>query len=415
MTTDAIQGGDAAIGPVAPKDRIFTLDMLRGWAILGILAVNAMAFAWPATLVMGGMHIAPFPHDQANILGHWATDAFFQDKFRSLFSMLFGVSIFLIGGERYDETRGPLLTRRLMWLGLFGLIHGFVFWYGDILLHYAYTGLLVMMVRSWSAKKLIWTGMAVNGVFAILSLGMSLLAGGLSGGGQGQGNPFAATPEQLQAVIDAYRSGWPAGLIENLKAALMLQTMSVMLIPITGGLMMLGLGLFKAGFLTGRSATWIYAVVGLIGVADLVGFAWYDWLMLSAPRGAPDPTHGVADAFGSFAPLITLGYVSLLILMTKFGLRALTARLAPVGRMAFTNYLTQTLIMATLFYMPWGPHWLGDPAWGPGRLWIVIGAIWVLQLIWSPLWLSRFQMGPLEWLWRCLTYGRRVPLTRPAG
>ena len=84
--------------------------------------------------------------------------------------------------------------------------------------------------------------------------------------------------------------------------------------------------------------------------------------------------------------------------------------LVPVGQMAFTNYLTQTLIMTSLFYMPWGPFWYGTM--GPGALWAVVGAVWLAQLIWSPLWLSRFRMGPLEWLWRCLTYGRRVPLLR---
>jgi uncharacterized protein len=83
--------------------------------------------------------------------------------------------------------------------------------------------------------------------------------------------------------------------------------------------------------------------------------------------------------------------------------------------MAFTNYLTQTLIMTTLFYMPWGPLWFGDPAWGPGQLWLAVGSVWIAQLIWSPLWLSVFSMGPLEWLWRCLMYGRLVPIRKPAA
>ena len=149
-----------------------------------------------------------------------------------------------------------------------------------------------------------------------------------------------------------------------------------------------------------------------VGAANLAALGWYEWMDSSAPRGATPPSAGLAGVAGSFAWVITLGYVSLLILMTRFGLRFLTARLAPVGRMAFTNYLTQTLIMATLFYLPWGPHLFGDPAWGPGQLWAAVGAIWIAQLIWSPLWLSVFQMGPLEWLWRCLTYGRMVPLRK---
>ncbi|RZJ42579.1 MAG: DUF418 domain-containing protein [Brevundimonas sp.] len=407
--TDAIAG--PRLGPIAAKDRIFTLDMLRGWAILGILGVNAMAFAWPMALEMDPTLTPPWPHDHANIVGEWVKDVFFQDKFRSLFSMLFGVSIFLIGGERFDEARGSLLWRRLLLLGLFGLIHGFALWFGDILLHYAYTGMLVMMARSWSARRLIWTGVALNLVFGLLSAGSALIAGLMGDGGQaGGGNPFAMTQDQLTALIQTYQSGWPGAQLENLKAAVFLQLMSLTLIPITAGLMLLGLGLFKSGFLTGRSPTWVYVLLLLIGGANLAAFGWYDWQLYSAPHGAPDPTKGMAGVLGSFAPLITLAYVSLLILMTRFGLKVVTGVLAPVGRMAFTNYLTQTLIMTTLFYMPWGPHWFGTM--GPGQLWLVVGGVWIAQLIWSPLWLSVFSMGPFEWLWRCLTYGRAVPLLK---
>lgn len=420
MTVKDSDSAADRLAPVAPKDRIFTLDMLRGWAILGILAVNAAAFAWPMALESNPSLVPPYPHDQANILGHWAVDVFFQDKFRSLFSMLFGVSIFLIGGERSDEARGALLRRRLLWLGVFGLIHGAAFWFGDILLHYAYCGFIVMLVRSWSARRLILVGGGLNLAFALLSVGAIVLqglfaakTGAAAGGGGGGGGPFAATQEAMEATIAAYRSGWPAAQIENLKAEAILQFASVFLIPVTAGLMMLGLGLFKAGFMVGRSPVWVYLLFFVLGAANLAALGWYDWMDFSVPRGEPHPSHGLSGVAGSFAWVITLGYVSMLILMTKFGLKFLTARLAPVGRMAFTNYLTQTLIMTSIFYMPWGLHLFGDPDWGPGRLWTAVGAIWLAQLIWSPLWLSVFQMGPLEWVWRCLTYGRMVPLTKP--
>ncbi|WP_372708129.1 DUF418 domain-containing protein [Brevundimonas sp.] len=422
---DAIQGdrpAPAALGPVAPKDRIFTLDMLRGWAILGILAVNAMAFAWPWALEMSNRLTPPYPHDQANIVGHWVTDVFFQDKFRTLFSMLFGCSIFLIGGERSDEGRGKLLRSRLFWLAVFGAIHGLAFWFGDILLHYAYCGLIVMLVRSWSAKRLIWVGGGLNLLFALSSaaamMAETLFTGAPGAGapaGGGSGNPFEITQEALMATIQAYQSGWPGALIENAKSWLFLQTASLILTPITTGLMMLGLGLFKAGFMVGKSPTWVYLLVFALGAANLAALGWYEWMESSAPRGTDSPSGGLAGVAGSFAWVITLGYVSMLILMTRLGLKVLTARLAPVGRMAFTNYLMQTLIMTSLFYMPWGPLLFGDPAWGPGRLWAAVGAIWIAQLIWSPLWLAAFQMGPLEWLWRCLTYGRMVPLRRSQG
>lgn len=406
------RASDATLGPVKPADRIFTLDMLRGWAILGILAVNAMAFVWPPALEMTPGLTPPYPMNAGNILGEWVTDVFFHDKFRSMFSMLFGVSIFLIGGERFDEARGRLLRSRLFWLAVFGLIHGAAFWFGDILLHYAYCGLIVMTMRSWKAGRLIWVGAGLNLLFGLLSAGAAIGEAMYGGGGAssgGDGNPFAVTPEALAASIHAYQSGWPAAQIENLTAWALLQTASLVLIPITGGLMLLGLGLFKSGFFQGRSPTWVYLLLLVLGAANLAFFGWFEWIRAHAPHGE-DPTGGLAGVGGSFAPLITVGYASLLILMTRFGLKPLTRVLAPVGRMAFTNYLTQTLIMSTLFYMPWGPHWFASM--GPGPLWGVVVAVWAAQLIWSPLWLSVFTMGPLEWIWRCLTYGRMVPLRR---
>jgi uncharacterized protein len=402
---------DATLGPVKPSDRIFTLDMLRGWAILGILAVNAMSFVWPPALEMTPGLTPPYPMDSANILGDWVTDVFFHDKFRSMFSMLFGVSVFLIGGERSDEARGRLLRSRFFWLAVFGLIHGAAFWFGDILLHYAYCGLIVMLMRSWTAGRLIWVGAGVNLLFGLLSagaeIGQAMFGGEVPSGGGG--NPFAVTPEALAASIEAYRSGWPAAQIENLSAWALLQSASLVLIPITVGLMLLGLGLFKSGFFQGRSPTWVYLLLLGLGAANLAAFGWFEWIKAHAPHGE-DPTGGLAGVAGSFAPLITVGYASLLILLTRFGLKPLTRALAPVGRMAFTNYLTQTLVMSTLFYMPWGPHWFATL--GPGPLWSVVVAVWVAQLIWSPLWLSVFTMGPLEWVWRCLTYGRMVPLRK---
>lgn len=412
MSDSTISSGAPA--PVLAKDRIFTLDMLRGWAILGILAVNAFAFSWPMVLESAPNLVAPFPHDAGNILGHWVVDVFFQDKFRSLFSMLFGVSIFLIGGERSDAARGKLLRSRLFWLAVFGLIHGLAFWFGDILLHYAYTGLIVMLFRSWSAKRLIWTGLSLNIVFALLSAGALMMQAMFSGKAAAQGGGFGMpTQADVDTAIAAFQSGWPGAQIENLKQWLVLQGASLFLIPVTGGLMMLGLGLFKSGFLVGKSPTWLYLLLFLLGGANLAALGWYDWMDFNAPHGTvTPPSGGLSGVAGSFAWVITLGYVSMLILMTKFGLKFLTARLAPVGQMAFTNYLTQTVIMTSLFYMPWGLHLYGDPEWGPGQLWVAVGGIWIAQLIWSPLWLSMFRMGPLEWLWRCLTYGRMIPLRK---
>ena len=151
----------------------------------------------------------------------------------------------------------------------------------------------------------------------------------------------------------------------------------------------------------------LYPLVLIPAAAVLVIDAWAS---MPGQAAAALPVAGLDDAAGGMAPLITLGYASMLTLLTRIGLRTITGVLAPVGRMAFTNYLTQTLIMASLFYLPWGPQWMGD--YHPAALWSVVGAIWIAQLIWSPLWLSVFQLGPLEWVWRCLTYGRLVAIRK---
>jgi len=401
----------AAPGPVQPKDRLHNLDMLRGWAILGILAVNAVAFAWPAEVLMSEAP-PPVALSHADKVGLWVVDVFFSDKFRSLFTMLFGVSIFLVGGEKYDPARSPVLVRRLLWLGAFGLIHGAVFWYGDILLQYAYCGLLMMMFRSWTARRLLWVGGGLTllwGVIATLGLwAMANMPPEFSAEMQA-GRP-ASDPATIAASVELYRSGWPAGLIQNLKHWGLFQLVAgPFLVPISLPLMMLGLGLFKSGFLIGRAPLWTYGLFILLGGANLVAFAVWGWQDIMAGEDA-DPTRGLAAAAGGMAPLITLFYVSVLVLLVRFGLKPLTVWLVPVGRMAFTNYLTQTLIMVTLYYAPWGPMWFGTH--GPAAQWAVVGGVWLAQLIWSPLWLSVFQMGPIEWVWRCLTYGRRVPLRK---
>lgn len=399
--------------PVATSARIQTLDVLRGVAVLGILAVNAAAFALPMDAAVAPEQ-SPFPLIGASAVAHWLVEVFFHQKFVTLFSMLFGVSIFLVGGERGDEARGRVLRRRLSWLALFGLIHGAAFWYGDILLLYAWSGLFVMLMRSMSARSLILFGAAATlGLATLQALtmwmtvnGPALLVDALSD------DSLNLADGAVSASIAAYRSGWPGALIENLKAWGFLQSASLFgYVFATVPLMMLGMGLFKAGFFHGRLPTRVYVALTAVGGAVLALLGGLEWREIMAGPGV-QATHGWAEVVAAYPIFVTLAYASGLILLTTRGLGWATRIFAPVGQMAFTNYLTQTLIMSSLFYMPWGPRLMGQIDY-PGQ-WGIVIAVWALQLIWSPLWLSRFRMGPLEWLWRCLTYGRRLPLRREA-
>ena len=410
-TTDAEAPAPLAkLAPVATSDRLFSLDMVRGLAVLGILAVNAMTFAWPWS-VSSNPGIQPgFDAEAAQA---WQfMHVFFQDKMRTLFSMLFGASIFLIGGERADKARGKLLRSRLFWLAIFGAIHGLAFWFGDILLLYAWTGLFVMLVRSWSARTLLLTGVSLNLICSALYVGMmSMLA--------------FAPPEAMASAMEA--AAWtndPAKLAESIRPFLgdavsvtlhvmsmwptVVPMMLIFFLPATIALMLIGMGLYKSGFLAGRSPAWVYGLFIAAGAGSL----WLVWQETSAFVAAGFPfVETMTKPYNSFlAPFISLGYASLLILLARFGLKLILTPLACAGRMAFTNYLSQTLIMTTIFYGGRGLGWYGQIGWP--EMWMVIGGVWAAQLIWSPLWLSVFQLGPLEWAWRCLTYKRMVPLLK---
>ncbi len=402
--------------PVAAGARIQTLDVLRGIAVLGILAVNAAAFALPMDAAPGQ---SPFPLIGASAVVYWLAEVFFHQKFVTLFSMLFGVSIFLVGGERGNAARGRLLRRRLMWLALFGLIHGLAFWYGDILLLYAWSGLFVLLMRSMPARPLILLGAgATLGLASLQAAAMWMSVNGPAFMVQALSEESVALTEgAIAASIAAYRSGWPAGLVENLKAWGVLQGVALFgYVFATVPLMMLGLGLFKIGFFHGRLPTRVYLILIAIGGAVLALLGVLEWREIMA---GPDvqitkgwATDGWARVVASYPLFITLAYASGLILMTSRGVGWVRRIFAPVGQMAFTNYLTQTLIMTSLFSMPWGPRLMGQVDY-PGQ-WAIVAALWALQLIWSPLWLSRYRMGPLEWLWRRLSYGHSLPLRRSA-
>ena len=170
---------------------------------------------------------------------------------------------------------------------------------------------------------------------------------------------------------------------------------------------MIGLSLFRSGFLAARSSGRRYAAMVAIGALALVPIGWLSWQTTALERPIPGE-HGFMLLL---APLAALGYVAALVLLLRSGAGRLLSPLAATGRMAFTNYLTQSIIMTSIFFGGRGAL-MGEID-RPG-LWAITVAIWLLQLTWSPLWLARFEMGPLEWVWRWLTLGRRLPLRRAA-
>jgi uncharacterized protein len=398
--------------PTAEANRIQSLDVVRGLAVLGILAVNAAFFAAPWQVSQNPM-LPPLAIDDTTLWSWLSMHVFFEYKFITLFSMLFGASIFLVGGERSDKDRGAVLRRRLIWLLVFGLIHASLIWYGDILVTYALTGFLVLFARSWSPRTLLVVGV----IFYALSV-----AGGAALGAMFQFIPaeklgtieaqiWAPPEEALRRVIEAYQGGLLAATQENFSTWAQFVVSAILgLIVRTAGVMMIGMALFKWGFLSGKAPVWLYLLFIALGAGAFAII--YQQAMINY-RGGFDfvaMQSGGMLANSALSIFGSLAYASALILLCKAGFALVTGPLAAVGRMAFTNYIAQSLIMTTIFWSGRGFGLFGEV--DRPTLWAIVIGVWVIQLIWSPLWLSRLQMGPLEWLWRRLSYARPLALMR---
>jgi uncharacterized protein len=403
------------VAPVGESSRIKTLDVMRGFAVLGILAVNAAYFAAPWQTALDPT-LPPLAIDQSTLWSWFVMHVFFEMKCITLFSILFGASVFMVGGERSDKERGAVLRRRLLWLLVFGLIHALLIWYGDILVTYAITGFLVMLVRSWQPRTLLIVGVLLYLLSVALQSILAVFADVLPAAKMGEivsdlEAIFLIQPAEFERMQAAYQGGALSATQENIDTWLQFIANALIgLVLRTAGVMMIGMALFKLGFLSGKGPAWLYALMLAIGAAALalVGYqAWLNWearfdLMHMMTRGAI-----VNTAFSIF---VSIGYASLFVLLVKGGLRIIAEPLAAVGRMAFTNYITQSLIMTTIFYGGRGFGYWGEV--DRPTLWAIVLAVWALQLIWSPLWLARFEMGPLEWIWRRLSYGRPVRMAK---
>ncbi|MDI7776050.1 DUF418 domain-containing protein [Asticcacaulis sp. EMRT-3] len=389
------------------KARIAALDHIRGLSILGILLVNAIAFAQPFE-VYSLPGLSPLPLTQADRFVWWLSETFFENKFITAFTLLFGVSMFLVGRDHppgrpvYDTP----LFRRLGWLAVFGLIHGALIWHGDILLAYAVTGAFFWRWRAASPKILLGFGLFLFIIGNLLIVGPLLLTA--------QGS--AGDPQAILAMVGRMQGGFWRSLGGNFTTWADSEASELIsYLPLTLGLMMVGLGLFKSGWLRGegRMIGYVAAIVAAVPCLALIGWQAY----LAEVQDFPFPqTLGLYDLANRFLCLpVTLGYMAVLIVMGRTRLGAwLLHPLACCGRMAFSNYLMQSLIMTGIFYGGRSLFWQGGlfGTMNHAALVPIVIAIWIGQLVVSTLWLRFFRYGPFEWGWRCLTYRQVLAITR---
>ncbi len=368
-------------GPLEETGRITNLDALRGIAVFGILLMNAVSYGLEPAAYFNVSLANDTPLDW--VIGVFG-EVFVDQRFMGVFSLLFGAGIVLFA-DRADArgNHGTWLSlwRNLLLLGI-GLLHMWL-WEGDILVAYAIASPFLLLARRLP-----------NG--SLLALGTALVLGSVV--------VFAAL--QVGVDADGRQLGdlwFHAGEPDETLGSLFLLTFFMRAL----GMMMIGVALFRSGVLSGERPREYYrrmAAIGLgvglplaaigVGIAALDDFAPGTALLSMIPN-----TVGTIPA--------TLGICALIILWNMRGESVSRRRIHAVGRMALTNYLTQTIlgviILRTLF----------DPG-DLNRSWVLLFVlgVWLLQLAWSPWWLSRFRYGPFEWLWRVCTYRRAQPLRR---
>lgn len=429
----------ASSAPVEEGARLTSIDTARGFALLGIFLVNIQFFGLPM-----GLSQAFAPPADEGTLGKalfFLVKCLCEWKIYGLFSILFGIGFALQQRRALERSgkHGWLYARRLLVLLVLGLLHAFVLWYGDILVSYAIAGFLLLAVGGWRAGTLAKVG---AGVVIAAALLMATCLGGSTVMQSLQPRPPAVaesgqpaaeqpppdqaaseatkTPAQrlwhglktgamqqpgdqawMDAEIEAYREGpFFQAFVFRAMTWLMMMTM-VVFCMIWGivGLFLLGAALVKSGKLESgdpvlfRRLLLLGACIGLplctIGV------------LLAAYGGTAGLLGGVLlNTLGS--PLMSLGYLSLVVLAVNKGvLKPITGLVANAGRMALTNYLSQTLIATFVFYH-WGLAQFG--LWSREERILLVLGVWLAQVALSTLWLRFFRFGPMEWLWRSLTY-----------
>ncbi|MFC1466035.1 MAG: DUF418 domain-containing protein [Candidatus Brachytrichaceae bacterium NZ_4S206] len=406
------------IQPTPVTERIDVLDILRGFALLGILAVNMAIFSFPfITQIIGAPRGDGVLDRVAEFLITWLATS----KFYPLFAFLFGLGM-TMQMERIQTAGGRpvrFMARRLLVLMVFGLIHALLIWNGDILLIYAITGLVFLLFRNVPPRNLlIWAGVLVA-IPVVFNLG-SVALGALSAGASTEGmRVFDDLMRDLERrALETYARGtW--GQIFVWRAVEWVITLALFLF--NSWLQILALFLVGMHFAKRRIFQQLDAHLPLfrrglrvgLGVGLPANFVMA-WIAHVAERDFTSPLFGLwAVLLLVFGPVLTFGYISAFVLLTQRETwRKRFAPLAAAGRMALSNYIMQSVICTLIFYS-YGLGLFGQVGAFAGLLLSV--AIWLIQLPISVAWLSRFRFGPLEWLWRTLTYGKPQPMSRSSA
>ena len=433
----------AVVRPVAETNRVKLIDALRGIALLGILVMNIPGFAMP------DYWWESFSNDPSKFnfwLGAFIS-IILEGKMRAMFGMVFGAGVLLFVSTKEQAGRPVhgLFYRRMLWLVLFGIIHAhLILWIGDILYLYGVCGMLVYLLRNVRPNYLVLAIPLVAvvdftaGTLHYQSVRAKRIA--YVGAKKAQAENRTLTGAQAKALTEwreIEKSMVPNREDAKANTAKMKSNYSTVasylrplafqwqtkFLPLeiwdSVALMLLGLAMLKWGFLTGSWSTQSYwRVVGigygaglpLVTYSFYHGFLNFSTLEANLARMEQVPIEWVRLIYPFQRMFLVMAHAAAIILIYKSRFaKDLFRRLEAVGRMAFTNYITHSVI-CTLFFFGYGLNYFGELEYY--QLYYLVVVIWTLQLIISPVWLRYFYFGPLEWLWRSLTYWRTQPMKR---
>ena len=417
--------------PAPTSRRLESLDFVRGCALFGILLMNIVGAglgpAYDNPTIAGG-------DTGINLWTWFVINVGFEGTQRALFSMLFGAGVILFS-SRIEASGRPdhadIYVRRQLLLVGFGLFNAWVLlWIGDILFYYGVVALFLYAFRKLPGRTLLIIGL---GSLLFAAAWSALDARGTlhlrqQAQAAEQVAPAQRTEQQKEAIEtwqSESREGPPPEAVAEMRKALTtsywsaLQEFSGLIKHFQSwwlyrdffdffGMMMIGMALYRLGVLTLEARTRTYAAMLLGGYAIGVPLNLYEarWIM---DHGFTSLAYDQAKVTYDISRLaMTLGHLGLLMLFLRSGILPWLRRsMAAVGRMALTNYLTHSLVALVIFILL---GWWG--AFERHQLYYIVLAIWVTQLIVSPIWLKHFHFGPIEWLWRYLTYGKAPPFRK---
>lgn len=432
--------------PIARQQRISSLDVLRGVAVLGILLMNIVGFGMPHWCY-DNPGVVEGDAQGANLWTWIITTMVFEGTMRAMFSMLFGAGVILLTSRlelRWRATAEPgaltvadVYYRRNLWLIVFGMLHTYgLLWLGDVLYLYGLVGLFLYPFRRMSPRGLVLMALlmfvVVEAHYQIQRHHILTLSAKATEAQIAQVAGAALSPEQRDD-IDAWQSEcddikppaedvreeieWMRRGYANLfvglapiSAEIESEEVYEHLFWDAAGMMFLGMALLKLGVLSGERSRATYAAMLAIGYAIGLGVNARETLIMFHGDFEPEAITRAQLTYDVGRIAMVFGHIGLIMLILKSGLlRGLMTRLAACGQMALTNYLTQSLLCGFIF------NGYGLARYGEFQRWqlyLVVAGVWLAQLFISPVWLSHFQFGPAEWLWRSLTYWKRQPMRR---